>query len=110
MRSASVALLTGGSDKPYALGLASALAARGIAVDFIGSDELDCPEVHAVPDLRFMNLRGDQRDDAPFLRKFSRVLLYYARLVRYASHRQPRILHILWNNRFELFDRTLLMA
>jgi D-inositol-3-phosphate glycosyltransferase len=110
MRSASVALLTGGSDKPYALGLASALAARGIVIDFIGSDELACPEVHAIPDLRFMNLRGDQRENVPFLRKFSRVLLYYARLIRYAARVKPPILHILWNNKFELFDRTLLMA
>ena len=36
----SVALLTGGSDKPYALGLASALSSQGIHVDFVGSDEL----------------------------------------------------------------------
>ena len=31
-----VALLTGGGDKPYALGLASALIAQGIFLDFIG--------------------------------------------------------------------------
>ena len=43
--SAQVALLTGGSDKPYALGLASALAARGTRIDFVGSDELYCPEI-----------------------------------------------------------------
>src|SRR4051794_12010501 len=55
----AVALLTGGSDKPYALGLASALASEGVFLDFIGSDELDCPEVHAIPNLRFLNLRGD---------------------------------------------------
>ena len=41
-----VALLTGGSDKPYALGIASALCTRDLRLDFIGSDQLDCPEVH----------------------------------------------------------------
>ena len=110
MHFASVALLTGGSDKPYALGLATALAARGLAVDFIASDELDCPEVHAVPNLKFLNLRGDQREDVPFFEKINRVLLYYARLLRYAARLEPPILHILWNNKFEFFDRTLLMV
>jgi hypothetical protein len=32
-------MLTGGSDKPYALGLASALARQGVAIEFVGSDE-----------------------------------------------------------------------
>jgi hypothetical protein len=35
-----IALLTGGDDRPCALGMASALAAQIIAVDFIGSDKL----------------------------------------------------------------------
>jgi D-inositol-3-phosphate glycosyltransferase len=104
-----VALLTGGIDKPYAFGLASALGLNGVAVDFIGSDELDCAEIRAVPGLTFLNLRGDQREDAPFLGKLARILVYYARLVRYAAQARPSILHILWNNRFELVDRTLLM-
>jgi hypothetical protein len=42
-----VALLTGGGgDKPYALGLASALVSQGIFLDFIGSDEVNAPELH----------------------------------------------------------------
>src|SRR4051794_2882444 len=35
----SIALLTGGGDKPYALGIAEALTSVGISVDFIGSDD-----------------------------------------------------------------------
>lgn len=105
----SVALLTGGSDKPYALGLASALGAAGVNVTFLGSDELDCPEVHAIPRLTFLNIRGDQREDAPFPTKVFRILAYYARLLRYAASGNAPILHILWNNKFELFDRTALM-
>ena len=35
--------------------------------------------------------------------------MYYARLIRYAATAKPRIFHILWNNKFEFFDRTLLM-
>jgi len=110
VHSSSVALLTGGSDKPYALGLASALAARGVAIDFIGSDELNCPAVHAIPALRFLNLRGDQREDVAVHEKAGRILKYYARLLSYVASARTPIVHILWNNKFELFDRTLLMA
>ena len=35
--------------------------------------------------------------------------MYYAKLIRYAATAKPRIFHILWNNKFESFDRTLLM-
>ncbi|OLE29720.1 MAG: hypothetical protein AUI36_30435 [Cyanobacteria bacterium 13_1_40CM_2_61_4] len=37
------------------------------------------------------------------------MFIYYARLVRYAWSARPEIFHILWNNKFEFFDRTLLM-
>ena len=37
------------------------------------------------------------------------MALYYAKLIRYAATAEPRIFHILWNNKFEYFDRTLLM-
>ena len=87
MRFASVALLTGGSDKPYALGLATALASQGLAVDFIASDELDCAEVHAISDLKFLDLRGDQREDVPFLGKLKRVLLLRSVAKLCGSHR-----------------------
>jgi glycosyltransferase involved in cell wall biosynthesis len=108
--STTIALLTGGSDKPYALGLSSALAVGGTAIDFVGSDELDCAAVHAIPNLRFLNLRGAQREDVSFLEKAGRIFKYYARLMSYAARTPTPVLHILWNNKFELFDRTLLMA
>ena len=104
-----VSLLTGGGDRPYALGMASALADQGIAVDFIGSDELDAPELHTAPLVTFFNLRGDQREDAPLRHKVVRILAYYARLLKYVLRSEPPIFHILWNNKFELIDRTLLM-
>jgi len=44
-----------------------------------------------------------------FTDKLFALMLYYARLLRYAAGVQPRILHILWNNKFDYFDRTLLM-
>jgi len=108
-REIGVALLTGGSDRPYVFGLAPALMSQGAALDLIGGDELVCPEFHGKPGMNFLHLRADQRPDVSFMRKVSRVSMYYAKLIRYAAKAKPKIFHILWNNRFELFDRTLLM-
>jgi len=105
----AVVLLTGGSDKPYVFGLVTALMSKGAALDLIGSDELDCPDFRGKPRVKFLNLRGDQRPDASFATKVIRVSRYYSRLIRYAGTAKPRIFHILWNNKFEPFDRTLLM-
>src|SRR5688572_16697004 len=104
-----VALLTGGVDRPYALGLAEALLSKDVRLDFIGSDELDSPALRKRPTFNFLNLRGDQRENVSLAAKMSRVLGYYARLIQYASVSRPAIFHILWNNKFEAFDRTLLM-
>jgi glycosyltransferase involved in cell wall biosynthesis len=106
----AVALLTGGGDRPYAFGLATELISKGAALDLIGSDELDCAEFHSNALVNFLNLRGNQRSDVTFLRKVLRVSTYYARLIRYVATSKPKILHILWNNKFEFFDRTLLMV
>jgi D-inositol-3-phosphate glycosyltransferase len=105
----NIALLTGGGDKPYALGMAAALTSVGIEVDFIGSDDLSVPELLNNPRLNFYNLRGDQRSEVSFAVKMRRVGIYYWRLIRYAATAKPAIFHLLWNNKVELFDRILLM-
>lgn len=102
------ALLTGGADRPYAFGLGTALMPKGVALDVIGSDELDCPEFRGKPGVNFLNLRGDQRA-AGIVKKLLRVSIYYGKLIRYAATSKPKIFHILWNNKIEWFDRTLLM-
>ena len=104
-----VALLTGGGDKPYALGMAAALTSQGILVDFIGSDDQAVPELLTNGRVNFRNLRGDQNPDAKWARKMARVLTYYRRLIYYTARAKPNIFHILWNNKFQLFDCTLLM-
>jgi glycosyltransferase involved in cell wall biosynthesis len=105
----NVSLLTGGGDRPYALGLAAALSSTGISIDFIASDELKAPAVLDHPRVNFLNLRGDQSPDSPIWRKIARVLSYYGRLVCYAATARPVLFHLLWNNKFELLDRTALM-
>jgi len=53
-----ISLLTGCKDRPYVFGLTMALASRGVCTDIIGSDDLDCPEMHAAASLRFLNFYG----------------------------------------------------
>jgi glycosyltransferase involved in cell wall biosynthesis len=104
-----IAILTGGGDRPYALGLAATLISLGMAFDFIASDELDDPQLRHSPLVNFLNLRKEMRSDAPAVRKLVRVLAYYWRLVIYAATAKPKLFHILWNNKFAVVDRMLLM-
>ena len=104
-----VALLTGGDDKPYVLGLAEAFTSGGIVVDLIGSDDLSVPELLNNRRINFLNLRGDQTPEASLRTKIGRIVAYYWRLIRYAATARPNLFHILWNNKFEFFDRSVLM-
>ena len=105
----SVGLLTGGFDRHYATDLTLALVKGGARVEVIGSDDLDGPEMRTTPALTFLNLHGDRRPNVSAAKRLWRVLLYYARLLHYAATARPQVFHILWNSKFELFDRTALM-
>ena len=104
-----IALLTGGFDRPYAFGLAMALISQGISIDVVGSDSVDSPEMHSTPGLKFLNFRHSAAANASRVRRVLEILFYYLRLLGYAATAKPRIFHILWNSKFQLFDRTLLM-
>jgi len=104
-----VALLTAGKDKPYAFGIASALLANGVRLDLVAGEELDLEEFRHNPRVKLLLFRKEPRQDATFASKAIGILLYYARLIRYAWSAQPTIFHILWNNKFEAFDRVILM-
>src|SRR5215469_18849325 len=101
----AVSLLTGGGDKPYAFGLATELIRRRITLDLIGSDDLDCPDFRDKPRVHFLNLRGDQRTEVSFAKKILRVLAYYIKLIGYALTAKSNLFHLLWNNKFQSFDR-----
>jgi glycosyltransferase involved in cell wall biosynthesis len=103
-----VTLLTGGIDRPYTFGLAMELISKGVSLDVIGSDGVDFPEFHDTPGMNFLNLQGSQRPDVSLTRKAFRLFIYYVRVIRYAATAKPRIFHILWNNKLQLFDRTVL--
>lgn len=104
-----VSVLTGGADRPYAFGLASSLMTKVAGLDLIVCDELDCPPFQQQPRVRLLNLRGSVDPNVSSIRKLSRVLVYYCRLIVYALSAHPKVFHILWNNKFESFDRTVLM-
>ena len=104
-----MALLTGCQDRHYAFGLATALASKGVYLDIIGSNEIDSPELHTTPNVRFLNFRRGQSDNATFAQKLSNLVVYYAKLIRYVARPRPKILHILWNYKLEFADRTILM-
>src|ERR1019366_2627413 len=104
-----VALLTGGLDRHYATSLALALASKRVALDVIGSDEVDSPELRAAPNAVFFNFLKRKPENATFIEKASRFLVYYLKLIRYAASAKPKVFHILWNSKLEAFDRTLLM-
>jgi len=104
-----VAVLTAGRDPHYALGLATTLISLQIPFDFIASDFLESSELKKNPIVRFLNLRGDQSTEGSLTVKIRRVLAYYLRLIAYAIRSKRPVFHILWNNKFETFDRTLLL-
>lgn len=103
-----VAILTGGFDPHYTYGLATELASRQLPLEVVGGDEVDHPEMRATRNLKFLNLRSTTQNKGQ-ARKIGELLTYYARLIRYAATARPRIFHILWNSRFQTFDRTALM-
>jgi D-inositol-3-phosphate glycosyltransferase len=105
----SVGLLTGCLDRPYAFGLAMALASTGVSVEVIGGDEVDSPDYHTTSNIKFLNFGGRNQPFATLSSKLKRLAKYYTRLLRYAAVTDAGVLHILWNNKFETFDRTLLM-
>lgn len=105
----AVGLLTGCQDRPYAFGLATALSASGASIDFVAGDDLDAPEMRSLKGLRFLNFRESRRGRSSVTKRVSQVVLYYARLIGYAARSKPQIFHLLWNNQFQAFDRTLLM-
>lgn len=80
-----IGVLAGPRDGPYATALALTLISRRVRVDVIGRDEVDSPELHVTPNLRFLNLREGQTHEADFAKKFSGLAAYYARLIQYTA-------------------------
>jgi glycosyltransferase involved in cell wall biosynthesis len=86
-----------------------ALISKGVSLEVIGSDKVDRLEMHTTPGLTFLNLQSATGPKAGFAGRAWGVLAFYVRFIRYVSTAEPKIFHILWNNKLQFFDRTLLM-
>ncbi len=104
-----VSILSAGKDSHYALGLLEALVKEGVRLDFIGNNHMKTAPAASDPLVNYLNLRGDQSRDASLAQKVQRLAVYYARLLRYAASSEPPVFHILWFNKFEVLDNTLLI-
>ena len=102
-------MLTAGKDSHYALGLLEAFASTRLDVEFVANDEMASSPHARAPNVMYFNLRGDQADAASLWRKVRRLTDYYVALIRYAATTESRLFHILWFNKFEWFDNTLLI-
>ena len=85
-REIAVALLTGGSDRPYVFGLTMELISKGAVLDVIGSDDLELPGIPRQTRNEFLksarrSTSGRQLDKEKWLG----VSVYYAKLIRYAA-------------------------
>src|SRR4030043_111506 len=97
-------LLTGGNDPSFALPLMSALAIRGVNIDFIGNDQMENNKAVRNENVNYLNLRGNQIENAPIRAKILRIMKYYYRLLKYTAQTDSKIFHILWLNKFTYFD------
>lgn len=104
-----VALLTGGGSEHYQYGLTKGLVEAGVVVDFIGNDSMSKSDVVKLPGVNFLNLRGDQDPNKPLFVKVLRILKYYWKLISYVISTDVNLLHIQWDNKFFIFDRTILI-
>jgi glycosyltransferase involved in cell wall biosynthesis len=103
---ADVAIFTGGWDKPYALGLTEALVGEGLIVDFLGTEEIDSPELHNHPRIRFLSLQ--KAPGRGFADKALRTFHYYWQTIVFALTAQSKVFHVLWYTKFIVFERTVL--
>jgi glycosyltransferase involved in cell wall biosynthesis len=106
--SSTVALLTGGIDRHYVCALGKALAASGIALDLVGSTDMDA-EMAGFENVKPIPLYGTYRPNRSLLQKLLLYASVYARLIRYAAASSPRVFHIFWEYKLPAFDRTLLL-
>jgi len=103
-----VALLTGGKDAHYVLGLLPELAARGVRVALAGGADLAAAEDVTRGRVEFHDLVGDlDPNDGRFARVW-RVLRYYGLLLSFAARAEARVFHILWFRKFPVLERILL--
>ena len=104
-----VSILNAGGQSHYLYGLVSGLneieALEIEVVDRITSISL----LDSFKHVKVFPLRGSRDHNSPLLEKILRIVKYYFKLIRYAFVTRSKLFHIQWENKFLLFDRTLLI-
>lgn len=108
LSSSAVALLTGGVDRHYVCALGKALAASGLALDLVGTDEM-VSEMSGFGNVKVLALYTTHRPDRSLLQKLVSYIGVYSRLIRYAATSASRVFHIFWEYKFPFIDRTFLL-
>lgn len=104
----TVSLLTGSVDPHYQMDLVAGLVSAGVRVEVVGNEAMASSAVARDPRVVVHSIRGSQSPGAPLVRKATRVVAYYVRLLRYAISTSAPVFHIQWPNKFKFFDRTVL--
>jgi glycosyltransferase involved in cell wall biosynthesis len=101
-----ITLITGGAPH-YEAGLISGLIEQEVALEVIGGDDLASAKVMRHPLVRFSNVyRSSPRGSA--FRRLKHVAAAYLALLRHACRAKSRLIHIQWNYKLPLLDRTVL--
>jgi glycosyltransferase involved in cell wall biosynthesis len=88
--------------------MAAGLAGQPVQLDVLASGPfMRSPELRH-PNISCLNVYGDADSKDSFHRKVLRVIGAYLRLVAYAARTDATLFHLLWHNKFPLFDRTVL--
>lgn len=104
-----ISILNAGGQTDYLYGLVSGLSKRPeLEIEVINSIKTE----HLFDNfynVKHLALRGNQNDKSPLKEKYTRIIKYYYRLLKYAITTDSKIFHIQWLNKFIFFDRTFLM-
>lgn len=105
-----IALLTGGRDPHYALGLASGLLSNSIDIDLIGSADLRYSNIVANNNnIHLYAFCESYKFKSSIIHKTFVTLKYYFRLIIYSAFTDTKIFHIQWEYKLIYFDRTVII-
>jgi glycosyltransferase involved in cell wall biosynthesis len=88
-----VVLVSHGFQKNYERAFANGLAAAGVAVLLISSDQTDYTGL--LPSVGTLNLRGSQREDRPVWLKGLNLVRYHLALMWWVARHRPAVVHMI---------------
>ena len=92
-RMPEVILLSHGFQPEYEAGYANGLARNTIEVTLVGSDTTLIDRLE--PSIRYVNLRGSQRTDRPYLKKLYNLIRYFVAYSSLLYHRRGTTVHVI---------------